>query len=41
MWDGFLGHPGLARTPDVAHAIEAFNAVGTSHEHACAAHGDG
>jgi 2-keto-4-pentenoate hydratase/2-oxohepta-3-ene-1,7-dioic acid hydratase in catechol pathway len=22
MYDGFLGYPGIARTPDVAHAVE-------------------
>jgi hypothetical protein len=41
MCDGFFGHPGLARMPDVAHAIEAFSAVGTAHEPTCAVHGAG
>jgi Ion channel len=33
MYDGFLGHPGIARTPEVAHAVEVLNAVCTSPEH--------
>jgi hypothetical protein len=41
MYDGFLGHLGIARTLEVVHAVEALNAVCTSPEHACAVHGDG
>jgi len=33
MYDGFLGHLGIARTPEVAHAVEVLNAVCTSPEH--------
>jgi hypothetical protein len=32
-YDGFLGHLGIARTPEVAHAVEVLNAVCTSPEH--------
>jgi hypothetical protein len=41
MYDGFLGHAGIARTPDVAHAVEVLNAVCTLHEHECVVHDDG
>lgn len=41
MYDGVLGHLGIARTLPVAHTVEALNATGTSHEPACAVYGDG
>ena len=41
MYNGFPGHPGIARTLDVVHAVEALNAVGTSHAYECAVQGDG
>jgi hypothetical protein len=41
MYGGFLAHPGIARTPDVAHAVEVLNAVSTSHEHEGTVHSDG
>jgi len=41
MFDGFLGGPSMVRTPDVAHAPEAFTAVCTSPEHDRAVPGNG
>jgi hypothetical protein len=40
MCDGFLGHLSVTHTPDVAYAVEALNAVCTSHEYQCVVHGD-
>jgi hypothetical protein len=40
MYDGFLSYSGIARTPEVVHAVEALNAVCTSPEPKCAVQGD-
>ena len=41
MYNGFLGHAGIARMPEVAHAVEVLNAVGIACEYGSTVHGDG